>query len=319
MLVTDSTFSANSANEGGAIVNDGGSVTLTNCTVSGNTAAAGSGGGIENSGHLILQNTVVAGNAASGTGPDLDNSGGTLSTNYVVSNTSNDSTWMGSLPYEVAQADSDTTSTTIAINFDSDTFAIPQTIVLAGTLDLHTGGAPITIEGPAAALTIQGGGSGSNFSVFTVAGNTTATIENLTISNGYTNGYGGGINNSGTLAVSNSTLAGNCAAAGGALYSDGNLTLTNTILSDNQAVGLPGGDGSIFAPGETGGNGQGGGVFVAGGILNMTDVSVLSNAALGGQGGNAGDGAEGGSGGLGEGGGLYVGGRDRYSDCRQLR
>ena len=56
---------------------------------------------------------------------------------------------------------------------------------------------PELIEGPAAALTISGGGPSSNFSDFTVAANVTASLSGLTIANGYTTGGGGGIDNDG--------------------------------------------------------------------------------------------------------------------------
>jgi hypothetical protein len=52
-----------SANNGGGLYNDGGNVTMTNCTISGNTAAQG--GGIENeSGTLNMTNCTVSGNTA---------------------------------------------------------------------------------------------------------------------------------------------------------------------------------------------------------------------------------------------------------------
>ena len=84
-------------------------------------------------------------------------------------------------------------------------------------------------------MTIEGGGGVSHFSVFTVAVNTSAILENLTISNGYTSGDGGGIHNYGTLTVSNSTLCDNSvngtkAAASPAVA---RLTVSNSTLYDN--------------------------------------------------------------------------------------
>ncbi len=156
---------------------------------------------------------------------------------YTVTNTSNDNTVIGSLPYALAQADNNTSSGPFTIFFDPVIFATPQTIAPAGVLNLNnsTLGASIIIAGPTAALTIQGGGHGWNSSVFMVAANTTATLENLTISNGSTPGAGGGILNNGTLTVSNCSLSDNSASYGGGIYNSGMLWVSNTTLSGNSA------------------------------------------------------------------------------------
>ena len=48
-------------------------------------------------------------------------------------------------------------------------------------------------------------------------------------------GSGGGIHNSGTLTVTNSTLSGNSASYGGGIHNSGMLTVTNATLSENSA------------------------------------------------------------------------------------
>jgi len=181
---------------------------------------------------------------------------------YTVTNTSSSSSVVGSLPWAVTQADSDTSGTAI-VNFAAgtgQTFATAQTIPLAATLNVSniTSGESILVEGPTAALTIQGGGSGSGFSVFTVAANTTATIEDLTISHGNASS-GGGIANSGTLTVSNTTLTGNSASDGGGIASSGILTVSNTTLTGNSAS-------------------DGGGIANSG-TLTATDATLAGNSA----------------------------------------
>ena len=70
---------------------------------------------------------------------------------YMVTNTMNDGS-NGSLPWAVNQADSDTSGGPVAINFDPTVFATPQTIGLAGSLNLsNAAGESINIVGPAAA------------------------------------------------------------------------------------------------------------------------------------------------------------------------
>ena len=74
----------------------------------------------------------------------------------------------------------------------------------------------ITITGPGeSSLTINGGGSSSNYNAFTVDSGVTATISGLTVANFYLTGDGGGIINDGTLTLTNDTISGNSASGGG--------------------------------------------------------------------------------------------------------
>ncbi|HEV3025452.1 MAG TPA: hypothetical protein VGX76_23435, partial [Pirellulales bacterium] len=91
---------------------------------------------------------------------------------FTVTNTSGNPSVSGSLPFEVALANAATDAA--IVNFAAatgQTFATHQTITLAGTLTLDHASepnVPISIVGPAAGVTIAGGGSGSDFSVITV-------------------------------------------------------------------------------------------------------------------------------------------------------
>ncbi len=196
---------------------------------------------------------------------------------YTVTNTSTNSSVVGSLPYEVAQADSDTSGTVVSINFAAgpgQTFATPWTIELAGTLNLDntTPGESIIIDGPASGLTVAGGGFGSDFSVFTVATSTTAFIFGLTITNGYTKSDGGGIDNAGVLELVGCNLEGNSAnTAGGAIYNSGTLTLTNSSLSGNST--------NYSYPED----GIGGGIYNAA-TMTVSESIVDSNTAFDGAG-----------------------------------
>src|SRR5262249_30800867 len=119
-----------------------------------------------------------------------------------------------------------------AIIFDNDVFNTPQTINLAfGQLELsHTE----TILGPAAGLTVSGGGLSR---VFQVDAGVTAFLSGLTITGGSADN-GGGLVNHGTLTLTNCTLSGNSAShSGGGLWNNGTLTLTNGTVSGNLAAG----------------------------------------------------------------------------------
>jgi CSLREA domain-containing protein len=106
---------------------------------------------------------------------------------------------------------------------------IQFTAGLSGAIDLSTseGGQgtltltkSVRIDGTGATITIEGGNtnaaiSPTNAQVFVVNSGITATLNDLTISNGYASD-GGGIDNAGTLTVSNCIFAGNSADQGGA-------------------------------------------------------------------------------------------------------
>ena len=217
----------------------------------------------------------------------------------TVINTSNSSTVSGSLPWAVSQANSDTSGGPFTINFDPTVFATPQTIALAATLNLDnpTSGESIIIDGPAATLTIKGGGSlpHSYFSVMEVADS--VTLVNLTISNG--NSYfGGGISNNGALNLSNCTLCNNAAVIysiegmntiggeGGGIYNNDTVTLSNCTLSNNTAEVSGGGifinAGTVTVTNSTfSGNGSesGGGIQQSGGTLTISDSTISGNSS----------------------------------------
>jgi hypothetical protein len=91
----------------------------------------------------------------------------------------------------------------------------------------------VEILGPGAnVLTISGNYASQ---VFYVDPGVNATIAGMTVANGSAVN-GGGIQNSGTLTVTNCTLSGNSATqAGGGIENDNTLTVTNSTLSGNSA------------------------------------------------------------------------------------
>ena len=139
-------------------------------------------------------------------------------------------------------------------------------------LDLSDTGGTQTITGPAAGVTISGGGQSG---VFQVNRGVTATLSGLTITDGSSNTFGGGVYNAGTATLTNCTISGNSATKGGAgVYNTGTATLTNCTVSGNVA-------------------GKGDGVYpigseilvaVGGGVMNdgtarLTNCTVSGNSA----------------------------------------
>ena len=154
---------------------------------------------------------------------------------------------------------------------------------LSGLL-LTSGGMTITgnlvINGPGTNLTINGNNATR---IFTVNSGKTVTLADLKLQNGgiqnsgtltlsnstiqsstWNNSNGGAItNSSGTLTVNNSTLSGNSSSggSGGAIYSDsGKLIINNSVLSDNSA-------------------GYGGGIYSYIGTLAVNNSTLSGNSA----------------------------------------
>ena len=126
-----------------------------------------------------------------------------------------------------------------SISFDPTVFASPQTITLTGgQLELSDTSGTETIAGPAAGVTISGGG---NSRVFQVDSGVTAALSGLTITGGSTSGDGGGLDNLGTVTLTDCTISGNFAgSSGGGVDNLGTATLTDCTISGNSA-GLGGG------------------------------------------------------------------------------
>jgi Galactose oxidase, central domain len=62
------------------------------------------------------------------------------------------------------------------------------------------------------------------------------TLTNCSVDGNACNGSGGGILNSGTLTVTNSTISGNTAGHGGGISSTGTLTMTNSTITGNTTI-----------------------------------------------------------------------------------
>ncbi|WP_459557840.1 beta strand repeat-containing protein [Lacunimicrobium album] len=189
---------------------------------------------------------------------------------YTVTSTADSGA--GSLRDAIDQANTNPGDDTItfALNLSGQTITL-----LTGQLTLSdTIGVTKIVGLGASQLTISGGNTSR---VLEVQSGVTAEINGLTISNGSTIGYdnGAGIDNSGTLTITGSTLKENDATAGngGAISNAGTgiLKIINSTLSGN-----------------TSGNGNGGGGAIynfRGGIVTITDTTLSSNNSGYGDGG----------------------------------
>jgi parallel beta-helix repeat protein len=210
---------------------------------------------------------------------------------------------VGTLRWAVGQANASGGPATIT--FAPAVFSKPQTIQLIGTLELSNMFATETITGPAAGVTVRGGGLSR---VFLVDAFVNASISGLTITGGMAADVGGGLLNGGTTALTNCTIRGNSARYGGGLYNSrvyngGSVTLTDCTVSGNSANeggGLDNSGTATLTNSTVSGNSagqKGGGLANFGGTVALTNCTVSGNFA-----GNSG-------------GGLYNFGSVTLTDC----
>jgi CSLREA domain-containing protein len=158
---------------------------------------------------------------------------------------------------------------------DSITFSLSGTITLGLTLPTITDATGLTIDGSGQALIISGNNA---VSVLSVNPGTWLTLNDLTI----TQAISAGINNSGTVNITNSTFSGNTGS--GAIYNSGTITITNSVFSGNSAVNSGGGiynlgTGSLtitnshFSGNHTGYNG---------GAINNAGTAVITKSTFSG-------------------------------------
>jgi hypothetical protein len=161
---------------------------------------------------------------------------------------------------------------------------------LRGTIGLTSGELGITdnltIDGPSASqLTVSGSDSSR---VFRIESGTTVSIDGLTISHGRAVGQGGGILNAGTLTVSHAIVSNNQAvgvpgagvvvdAFGGGIFNTGTLTVGHTTFVHNQALG---GDGSATT---TGTSALGGALMSAGSLSAPATTTIRHSTFVGNQ------------------------------------
>ncbi|PZR73398.1 MAG: hypothetical protein DLM73_10815 [Chthoniobacterales bacterium] len=166
----------------------------------------------------------------------------------------------------------------IAISASGDTieFSVTGTIALtSGELLIDHA---LTIAGPSTGGVIVSGSNASRS--FDITSGVTATISNLTISNG-------GILNNGTVTITKSTISGNSADSGGGIRNNGTLTITKSAISGNSATtssggGIINGGTASIVNSTIFGNNSGssaGGIFNDRGTITITNSTISGNSA----------------------------------------
>jgi CSLREA domain-containing protein len=181
---------------------------------------------------------------------------------------------------------------------DTIAFADNYTITLAGS-QLPAVTSEIVITGNGAANTIiqaKAVPQTDTYRVFQVKSTGNLTLVGLTIRNGSCTSScaspyyeGGGIHNTGTLTVTNSTVSGNSASRGGGIYNTGTLTVTNSTVSNNTSGGGISNSGNLTVNNSTisnnsSPNGDGGGIANSG-DLTVNNSTISNNSSPNGEGG----------------------------------
>lgn len=257
LTLTGSTISNNTARVGGGIRSLSSTLKLAGGTVANNTADSGDGGGmIIISGALILTNSMVMNNTAL-SGGGIANYSGTVSlTSCTISG--NTSGGIGNYGGILTMTDcmvSGNNSPDIAGGIYNNGLMTLIHSTVSGNRAMSSGlggggilnGFFLTLTDSKVSRNTATNGSGGGIYNYVAA---SATLIGSTISDNTAGFAGGGIyDNSGTLALANSTVSGNTVngtyGTGGGIYANG-FTLTNSTISGNTASkhsgGIYGGD-----------------------------------------------------------------------------
>ena len=212
----------------GAILNDGGTLTVNNCVFTANSGGGYGGGGIMNDGsnansRLTVNNCVFDGNSADFMAAGILNFSSGRSANLTVSNCilSNNSAFDGGAIVNYAPGGT-------------------ATAVVSNT----------TLTGNSASEQAGRAGAIHNNAVF-VGGRAMLTVSNCTLSNNSADYAGGAIfNSAGNLQITDCTFSGNSASAnGGGVYTEYDeaaVHVTNCTFSGNSA----GSGGGIYCQGD---------------------------------------------------------------------
>ena len=198
----------------------------------------------------------------------------------------------------ITQANSDNTGDTITFSCSGD-ILLTSTLNISGSMNLDGNGQSVTLDGQNTiqvlvvnsgvtftlnALTVAHGLGASNvFGICCSGGGLfnsgTVNITNSTFANNSASGGGGGLFNSGTVSISNSAFTNNPANEGGGLYNEGMVNITNSTFANDSASLAAGGlfntnTGTVSISNSTFANDSASG---GGGLLNFGTVNISNS------------------------------------------
>jgi predicted outer membrane repeat protein len=250
--------------EGGGILNDGGTLTVQNCALSGNRAYLG--GGIYNSGMLTLSNSIFSSNLAD-LGGAINNGGMlTVGDSTFISNSA------GSGGGGICSGGAMTlTNSTVSENSEdlSSDYGYG-----GGIFDFFYG--TMTVTNCSITDNRAGADGGGILSYGALTVNNSTLFGNLAADGG---GIDGG---NGTLTLSNSTLSSNSANTGGGVLEYGTCNITDCTIINNVADvagGISKWFGTMFIMNSTI---AGNAATYTGGVDNLYGVLTISNSTIAG-------------------------------------
>lgn len=239
------TLSNNSANYGGGIRNNGGTVTINHSTIRDNMSITYNGGGIYNYGTMTINHSIISGNLAPSAG-GIRNAG-TLMVNHssIIDNVA---TYYGGGIFNSG-----------VVTITLSTFSGNSAGNGGGILNNYYGAVTINYSTLISNIASYGGGG------ISTASPSTLTINHSTLSGNSASSYGGGISTNGTVTVNSSTFSNNSAQYGGGIqnYHYGELTINHSTFSNNSATST------------------GGGIRIGGGWVFLRN-SIVANSSSGG-------------------------------------
>ena len=165
-----------------------------------------------------------------------------------------------------------------------------HTLALAGADENGNATGDLDIQGN---VIISGAGSGNTIidggaldRVLDIISGSFVEIDGLAITNGITSS-GGGILNSGTLVLTNSTITGNTADLSGGIYNSGSLTMTKSTVKGNTALTAGGifNTGTLTLNNSTVSNNTSTGATTntgpGGGIMNIATTTLVNSSVSG--------------------------------------
>ena len=146
----------------------------------------------------------------------------------------------------VTNANGEPSSDSVTIELAGGTYALPSPSPTA--LSVTFAGPSLTLKAESGIPILDGM---NTVRLLSVGSTSHVTIDGLEIESGRSSGRGGGVDNSGTLTVENSTFSGNSASNGGGIANEAGATLTvqSSTFSGNTTTGV--GGGAIIAFGST--------------------------------------------------------------------
>lgn len=263
---------------GGGLLNDGGTVTVTDSTFTNNRA--GFGGAIYSwdgttdgtDGSLTVMNSTFIDNNATHHGGAIYHRGYNDASTLTVTNstfTDNSTAGYGGGVFNFSSTDNSATATVTDSIFTGNTASRGGGII---SYTSGTGVAILNLTGTSLSANTATNGGGGIYNAATMQITDSVLSDNTTLS------QGGGLYNSGALDLTDTTLSNNGAKVeGGGFFNNGWAAVSNSTFTDNSSDGFGGGISNTSRLDVTGSTFSGNTATHGGGIRNAGTLNVSNS------------------------------------------